>query len=288
MARQFWIYKNRKKGESYGHEGLWENFFDDDTVKDWSDPTMRIITWGSGVDPQAGDFVFAQQSDHPRRIVGTAEIVSVGAFRTDLALKPQVPFTKEVPLPSRRELAPIAPEVAKIRAMARISGSLFLLSPKEASTLARFCGWKSTSFAATPSKRKMERVLSAAGGGFGNPAENRKIEQAAIRASIKYMKTRGWKLFSDVQNECLGYDLVFCSRGASIHVEVKGVRGTSLSFFLTANEERCMRADPAWQLCVVTLAGTPSPKVKVFDARQVASRFSSKPALFKLSERRTV
>ena len=280
--RQFWIYKNRRDGESYGHEGRWKKFFSDQEVQDWSDGKMRIITWGTKARPQPGDFVFAQQSDQPRSIVGTAEVVDYSHDPLELWIKPGDEFTTSVQIPYKPDLTRISPQVAGIRAMGPVNGALFLLDSKEAATLANFC--KRPPLVTTPERRAKDDLLSEAGGGYGTTEENRKVEKAAVKAAIAHFKSDGWPEVVDVQKDCYGYDLIFCRKREVVHVEVKGVRGSVPSFFLTANEENRMRIDDAWRLCVVTSA-LAKPKVEVFDRRQLAKHFRIKPALFRVSPR---
>lgn len=283
-TRQYWLYKNREKGDSSGHEGNWARFFLKGKVRTWSDPDMKRIAWGTKANPRPGDLVFAQQLDDPRSIVGIAEVVdSTGPV--DLTLRSVDYFSEPVPVPYNPELARIAPEVASIRAMGKVAGSLFLLSGKEASALARFCKRPSSSLITTPKRRAKEDLLSEAGGGYGTSYENRKIELTAIAATLKHFDSDDWSDVVDVQKNCCGYDLIFCKAGEVLHVEVKGVRGPVPSFFLTANEERCMRTDEAWRLCVVTEAGTAKPNVEVFDSRKVAMRFGLRPSQFRVYPR---
>jgi hypothetical protein len=81
------------------------------------------------------------------------------------------------------------------------------------------------------------------GAGFGSAAENRLVEQAAIRAVTREYTSRGWHVTSR-ERFCLGYDL-YCKRGQKEeHVEVKGIRGAVCSFIITANEREVSRYDP--------------------------------------------
>lgn len=95
------------------------------------------------------------------------------------------------------------------------------------------------------------------GAGFGSAAENRLVEQAAIRAVTRDYKSRGWNVTSQ-EHRCLGYDLC-CTHGKIVeHVEVKGIRGAVCSFIITANETQASRTDPLFKLWVVTNARIPS------------------------------
>jgi len=89
------------------------------------------------------------------------------------------------------------------------------------------------------------------GGGFGSPAENKKVEAAAMRFVSRWYRAKGWKV-SDVSAQCLGYDL-HCVRGRQIfHIEVKGSSGLDHQFIITANEMATWKVDPLFVLTLVT------------------------------------
>ena len=71
------------------------------------------------------------------------------------------------------------------------------------------------------------------GAGFGDPAENKLVETAAVRAVVKHYEVSGWLVRSVERDKC-GFDLE-CTKGGVIQqVEVKGVGGTGLCFIITA------------------------------------------------------
>jgi hypothetical protein len=78
-------------------------------------------------------------------------------------------------------------------------------------------------------------------------------EGAAIRHVTKYLRRKGYSVFSRERENC-GYDL-HASRGKDeVHVEVKGCRGVIPVFFLSQNEYTKGKNDGAWRLAVVTEA----------------------------------
>ena len=75
------------------------------------------------------------------------------------------------------------------------------------------------------------------GSGFGEPAENKLVESAAVRAVVKDYEADGWSVRSVERDKC-GFDLECTKNGAVEQVEVKGVRGTGLCFIITAGVGR--------------------------------------------------
>ena len=131
--------------------------------------------------------------------------------------------------------------------------SLYRTTSSEAALLLRLCGvrpdaWASTAQAPTP----------RAGGGFGDATTNRRVEQAAIQAVLRYYED--WDII-DLQTERgVGYDLELRRGRAVRFVEVKGVAGAQPAFVMTRSEVAAAHEKPAWRLCVVTSALT-TPKL---------------------------
>jgi hypothetical protein len=124
-------------------------------------------------------------------------------------------------------------------------------------------------------------------GGFGvSPEENRRVEQAAIRAVTKEYESRGWKVQSKERERC-GYDL-FCNNGpAEEHVEVKGISGPECIFQITAGEVSKAESDPEFRLVAVTNAGDGNGrKLSSFTGPQFLRQFGLVPIRFMASPRR--
>ncbi len=108
------------------------------------------------------------------------------------------------------------------------------------------------------------------GAGFGDPAENKLVESAAVRAVVKHYA--GWSVQSVERDKC-GFDLE-CAKGDVVEqVEVKGVRGTGLCFVITAGEVRQARENAKFFLVVVTSALSPSPTLTKFSGTEFGQRF---------------
>ncbi|NSW86325.1 MAG: DUF3883 domain-containing protein [Syntrophobacteraceae bacterium] len=94
---------------------------------------------------------------------------------------------------------------------------------------------------------------AAVGAGFGDSESNEEVEKAAVSFVTKLYRDEGWKVIS-VEKLKRGYDLVCTMDGMEEHVEVKGIRGTSLQFPITAGERKCAEEDPQWRIFILTSA----------------------------------
>ncbi len=109
-----------------------------------------------------------------------------------------------------------------------------------------------------PPKPEEELSEDLRGGGFGNAAENRQVEHAAIQVVTDAYGAEGWTV-SSVESDKYGWDLT-AKRGRTVeHIEVKGIRGPKIEFFLTANEHRRSETDTRWKLVAITNALSPRP-----------------------------
>lgn len=115
-------------------------------------------------------------------------------------------------------------------------------------------------------------TISQGGAGFGDPAENRLVESAAVRAVVAHYQECGWTVRSVERDKC-GFDLE-CVKGEIVEqVEVKGVRGTGLCFIITAGEVRQARTNPKFFLVAVTSALSGSPTLTKFSGADFVQRF---------------
>jgi hypothetical protein len=117
------------------------------------------------------------------------------------------------------------------------------------------------------------------GAGFGSAEENRRVEKAACRVACGHFKKRGYKVESR-ESEDVGYDFDVWRRNEALHVEVKGIAGSSLKFVITANEVRCAKTDQVFCLAVVTEACSKKPRIHIFDSQQFMKRFKIGPIAF--------
>jgi hypothetical protein len=110
------------------------------------------------------------------------------------------------------------------------------------------------------------------GAGFGDPAENKLVESASVRAVVKAYEADRWLVRSVERDRC-GFDLECTKDGEVEHVEVKGVRGSGLCFLITAGEVEQARANANFFLLVVTSALTASPTLTKFTGADFCRRF---------------
>jgi hypothetical protein len=89
------------------------------------------------------------------------------------------------------------------------------------------------------------------GAGFGTAEQNRKVEKAAVQHVTDAYEAEGYQVTS-VEAARRGWDLTAARGNEELHVEVKGVAGSLVRFFLTANEHKAARVDANWRLVVVT------------------------------------
>lgn len=84
-------------------------------------------------------------------------------------------------------------------------------------------------------------------------------DKLAEAAAVKHIKARlkkaGYTVISRETVVC-GYDLHAVRDGSELHVEVKGVSGSTLRFFLTKREFEASTSDPDWRLAIVLEART--------------------------------
>jgi hypothetical protein len=140
------------------------------------------------------------------------------------------------------------------------------LSP--ASALLLEAEWYSTDL---PSTSEIEQQIRV-GAGFGNPETNRKVERAAIVCVTDWYKSHGWDIRS-VEAEKCGYDLHCVKGSAEEHVEVKGVKGTGMSFIITAGEVRRAQVDPSFIICIVNSALSIKPQISRYSGRDLIDKF---------------
>lgn len=131
---------------------------------------------------------------------------------------------------------------------------------------------------------KRDRGLAAAvaaqrGAGFGSPAENQKVEAAAVKFVTRHYQSKGWRV-QDVCAENRGYDLVCKKAAAELHVEVKGVRGYVPRFIITAREERAWASDRRYVLALVTGALGKTPSLICFPMAKSHAQFAFHPISF--------
>jgi hypothetical protein len=127
----------------------------------------------------------------------------------------------------------------------------------------------------TPPKAGTDAGKQGGGGGFGDSAKNRKVEEAAVRKVTKDFQKSGWEVES-VEKQRIGFDLLCVKGDQTKKVEVKGVSGDTPSFILTAGELRASD-DDNFELHVVLNALSKAPVVKKWSGKRMKKDFAFTP-----------
>jgi hypothetical protein len=129
--------------------------------------------------------------------------------------------------------------------------------------------------------------MSAAGGGFGDPQQNARVERAAVNVVKKSYQSCGWNVESK-EEESLGYDLLCTRRSDEHHVEVKGARGALRAVVITKNEKTAAEQDRAFRLIAVTNAlDAKRRRLQVFPGPEFVRKFRLSPIAFTATLRKS-
>jgi hypothetical protein len=142
--------------------------------------------------------------------------------------------------------------------------------------------WYSTEL---PSSPELEERISKSGAGYGDPAANREVERAAVSFVTKNYEDEGWKVESVELKKC-GYDLRCTKNETEEDVEVKGVRGTGLSFIITANEVKQARDNSDFVICIVNSALSENPQMTRYSGKDLIEKFELVELAYRASLRK--
>lgn len=101
-----------------------------------------------------------------------------------------------------------------------------------------------------------------------NAARNKLAETRAVDLVTRAFEAQDWTLVMDQQRFGVGYDLLFQKDSRRLHVEVKGIIGTTLAFNLTPKEAWRVEADDDFVVVAVTDVLSPSAYKLNFLTRQ--------------------
>jgi hypothetical protein len=118
------------------------------------------------------------------------------------------------------------------------------------------------------------------GAGFGTGENNRLVEEKAVLVAKSELEQQGWQVES-VEHLNVGYDLLCKRFNEELHVEVKGISGSDISFIITPNELRVAGSDENFRLYAVTKTLTETPKVNVFSGEDIKAKFRLEPTAFR-------
>jgi hypothetical protein len=279
-----WVYKcNAARHAHQIATGDWDGFFAGPQPGEWGGSTTMASTNSLKIlwqRMQPGDLVLCWQTDR-KRAVGLCQVNALDDW-IDAEGQPQrdmwlellgEPFSPPVPL---LDLKKSDPRVGAVRAFqSGFMGTLYETNATEGTDLLRACGISPKTLASLQSSPS--RGASPHGGaGFGSPAENRKVEQAAVRVLRAAYKSQGWKL-TDFQKDNLGYDFSAVRHQQERHIELKGARGPMPSFPITEHEVAVARTDPLWRLAVVTNALSKVPSLTEWSGDAFLLEFYLRP-----------
>lgn len=279
-----WVYKcNVLNLPHQGGWGDWAEVFNQQGPVPWGgSETMRStsslhILWE---EMAPGDVVLAYQTDQ-QAAVGLCVVEDLVDYVDDLdapqremILRPIERFPQPVKIHQLKRGDPVLEGAAALRS--GFPQTLYRTTPEEATALLVACGAKYR--LPRPGGASTRRRV-AAGGGFGDPQTNKRVEQAAIRFVRDAYEQDGWTVVS-VERENVGYDLRVTRPRREEHLEVKGTRGAEPSFIITAGEVRRMRADPAVRLCMVADALSASPRMQSWLPSEVEEAFALSPVSY--------
>ena len=100
-----------------------------------------------------------------------------------------------------------------------------------------------------------------------------------MRQVVKFYRGRGYEV-SSVERDRTGYDLLCMKGRAKLFVEVKGVRGSRRSFFMTRRELSVCTENPRFILALVTRALSARALVTPWSAREFLEQFDATPATY--------
>jgi len=301
-----WIYKNNNYSATGHYAGDWFDFFEQAEQSD-----TGVVTWGGpDVTNQARARALAESARPRQRFLcwqrwgkapayerppgahaaamGIVKLVKVDKRRTThdrWHLRVVERFDPPVPLLAYRQISPIIDGIFK---SGRSMGTFDELSAIEEEEVLRILKMPRSSDSAMASQqlgastRVTSRRSDGSGAGFGDAETNRKVERAAVRFVTEKLQGEGWKVISK-EKENVGYDLLATKRGAQRHIEVKGVRDSKATFFITAGEVRAAQTDPKWEIWVVTSALTSRPSASVIPGADFGAIYKIDPVSFRAS-----
>jgi hypothetical protein len=216
-----------------------------------------------------GDEVYVYTGDQDLGIIGYAKVKDVlqedEEWFVDLKfdLKKCQLLLRDLPIPAPVVRKWVAPRAAVV-GLEHVEQKLRKLLP-----------WKSGYTPPKTGTNADKHGGGSGGGGFGDSAKNRKVEEAAVRKVTKDFRKCGWEVES-VEKQRIGFDLLCVKGDQTKKVEVKGVSGGTPSFILTAGELRASD-DYNFELHVVLNALSKTPLVKKWSGKRMRKDFTFTP-----------
>ena len=259
----FWVYKcNSRNLPNQVVYGDWNDFFVAGRTGQWGS-----TEWVKALAKAAsGDTILAYQTDR-KELVGLAKVVALrprGQY-LDLILKPLKQIVVRLPA-----LKALDEQIAAIRAFQPSFPKT--LYPIEYSDLQRLLRAAGLSIKLERRAAKAVTLSERKGAGFGSPLENKLTEDAAMKHVTKHFRRRGWEVI-DVSKQNCHYDLSCTRKKSTVHVEVKGIKGSVRKFIITAPEKRQWEGDRSFVLAIVTNARSTKPNIDLHRGPESIRRF---------------
>ena len=235
-----------------------------------------------------GDTVFMWENDPRCTVVALGELVVPNAGPSGKYRTFKVRYlTNQFPGPNIRELRRVRGISKAYFLKAGPSQTIYPLTRSQGRQLQSLAEEKHAadiSDTAMTKPREEAAINRFLGAGFGSVEENRRVERAAIRTAVKYLRAQGWSIESK-ERDRVGYDLDCIRMNRKMHVEVKGIRGDAPKFILTAGEHTRVRDDGTFALCIVTRALAPNATVELVRANKLGERLTVTPLAYKATLR---
>lgn len=123
------------------------------------------------------------------------------------------------------------------------------------------------------------------GAGFGNPEQNREVEEAAIAFVMATYRKKDFVVVR-CDRENLGYDLRATLGQEELHLEVKGVQGALPDFIITANEVETARTDSQWRVAIVVNALEDSRQMIDLSGTEFLRQYDLRPISYRAVKKR--
>lgn len=266
----YWVYKNNWSDQPYQRQyGDWRSFFASDDVSDWGSRDL-IPELGR---LRRGDTILCYQTNR-NELVGTAVVTGRPPGKANgLPADPKRALVYLKPMERIGcQVRPLRKALKSIRAIPAFQpgpiSTLYPISTRDAKALLLAARGQveaadeAEAGAAEPSQ----------GGGFGTPEQNRKVERAAMKAVVRALEDRRWRV-RDCSKENAGYDLVATRGGQTRKIEVKGLSGRGRQIIITAKEWRVCHEDKQFELAMVQDALQGHPLITYYEAHKVRSQF---------------
>lgn len=271
---KWWVYKCNSRNLPYQRaNGDWRDFFDMGKKQDWGS-----TDWIPALaDLNVGDLIIAYQTNR-NELAGLAKVTQTSEKDTNVYLKPLESINVRV-----RPLKKANPKIASIQALQPGPiKTIYPISDTDARQLLKAAGSTYEIAFPRPNQKlqKQKPGARASGGGFGSGENNAEVEAAAIDFVKRFYCQEGWEVESVERDRC-GFDLRCKKNKSVLEVEVKGIKGTTEEFIITAGEVNRASNSLKSVVCVVTAATSDAPNLSKYSGKDFLKNFALDPIQFR-------